>query len=82
MSLTIVRVILPGAIAVAGLVLLVVGGDVAQGAGVVLIGVAILVVLANLFMRLSLLSERDRDRQEARRRYFSRRGRRPNERDR
>jgi hypothetical protein len=66
-GLLLVRIALPAAIAVAGIVLLVVGGDAAQGAGIVLIGVAALVVLANLFMRLALQSERDREREEARR---------------
>jgi hypothetical protein len=66
-GLLLVRIALPAAIAVAGIVLLIVGGDAAQGAGIVLIGVAALVVLANLFMRLALQSERDREREEARR---------------
>jgi hypothetical protein len=39
-----------------------------RGAGIVLIGVAGLVVLANVFMRLGLQSERDWRREEARRR--------------
>jgi hypothetical protein len=68
MSLFLVRVVLPVAIALAGVVLLIVGGDAAQGAGIVLIGVAVLVVLANLFIRLGLQSERDREREEERRR--------------
>ena len=68
MSLVLVRVVLPAVIAVAGVVLLIVGGDSAQGAGIVLIGVAAIVVLANLFIRLSLRSERDREREEAQRR--------------
>jgi high-affinity Fe2+/Pb2+ permease len=67
-GLFLVRVVLPAAIAVAGVVLVVVGGDSAQGAGIVLIGVAALVVLANLFMRLALQSERDREREQERRR--------------
>ena len=62
-----VRIVLPATIALAGVVLLVVGGDSGTGAGVVLLGVALLVVLANLFVRLSLDSERDRE-QEARNR--------------
>jgi hypothetical protein len=82
MSLIIVRVALPAAIAAVGVVLLILGGDAAQGAGIVLIGVALLVVLANLFVRLGLLSQRDRENEEARRRSFSRRGRWPDERDR
>jgi len=67
MGLVLVRYVLPAAIAVTGVVLAIVGGDSARGAGIVLIGVAFLVVLANLFIRLGLLSERDRE-QEARRR--------------
>jgi hypothetical protein len=77
MSLLAVRVLLPAVIAIVGLVLVIVGGDAARGAGVVLVGVAALVVLANLLMRLGIDSERDREREEARRREFSRRGRWP-----
>jgi hypothetical protein len=76
-SLLAVRVFLPAVIAIAGVVLVIVGGDAARGAGVVLIGVAALVVLANLLMRLGIASERDREREEARREEFSRRGRWP-----
>jgi hypothetical protein len=68
MGLVLVRVALPAVIAVAGVVLLIIGGDSAQGAGIVLIGVAAIVVLANLFIRLSLRSERDREREESQRR--------------
>jgi hypothetical protein len=63
-----VRYGLPAAILVAGIVLIVIGGDSAVGAGIVLIGVAGLVALANAFMRLALQSERDREREEERRR--------------
>ncbi len=68
MSLLLVRIVLPAAIAVAGIVLVAVGGDSAQGAGIVLIGVGGLVVLANAFMRLALQSQRDREREQERRR--------------
>ena len=68
MGLVVVRVVLPAVIAVAGVVLLIIGGDSPQGAGIVLIGVAVIVVLANLFIRLGLYSERDREREEAQRR--------------
>ena len=67
MGLVLVRYVLPAAILVTGVVLVIVGGDSARGAGIVLIGVAFLVVLANLFIRLGLLSERERE-EEARRR--------------
>ena len=75
--LALVRVWLPAAIAIAGVALIVLGGDIARGAGIVLVGVALLVVLANLFIRLGLASERDREREERRRRSFSRSGRWP-----
>jgi drug/metabolite transporter (DMT)-like permease len=67
MGLTFVRYVLPVAIAVAGVILIVIGGDSAVGAGIVLVGVAGLVVLANLFVRLSIDSERDRAREAKRR---------------
>ena len=75
--LALVRVWLPAAIAIAGVALIVLGGDIARGAGIVLVGVALLVVLANLFIRLGLASERDREREERRRRSYSRSGRWP-----
>jgi drug/metabolite transporter (DMT)-like permease len=78
-GLAFVRIWLPAAIAVAGVLLVAFGGDAARGAGIVLIGVAALVVLANLFIRLGLLSERDREREQERRRSFTRRGRWPDE---
>jgi hypothetical protein len=74
------RIGLPAAIAVAGVVLLVVGDDAGRGAGIVLIGVSGLVVLANLFIRLGLRSERDREQEERRRDRFSERGRWPEDR--
>lgn len=77
--MALIRIVLPAAIVVAGVVLLIVGNDAGRGAGIVLIGVAALVVLANLLIRLGLLSQRDREREEARRRSFSRRGRWPDE---
>ena len=57
----------PSTVWVAGVALLVAGGDSGRGAGVVLLGVALLVVLANVFVRLSLDSERERE-EEARNR--------------
>ena len=62
------RVGLPVAILIAGIVLIAVGDDAGRGAGVVLVGVAGLVVLANLFIRLGMSSQLDRDREEERRR--------------
>jgi hypothetical protein len=71
--------LLPAAISVAGLLLLVVGDSVGR-AGIVLIGVAVLVVLANVLLRLGLQSERDREREQWNRRFFSRHGRWPEDR--
>ena len=71
------RVALPVAIMFAGVVLVVLGHENARGAGVVLIGVAALVVLANAFIRLGLQSEGDREREEARRRFLAEHGRWP-----
>ena len=62
-----VRYGLPAAILVAGVVLVIIGGDAPLGAGIVLIGVAGLVVLANVMMQLSVQSERDREREAQRR---------------
>ena len=67
MSLTVVRTWLPAAIALAGVVLIVLGGDVERGAGIVLIGCALLVVLANVLVRLGLESERERAEEQRRR---------------
>jgi drug/metabolite transporter (DMT)-like permease len=65
--LTFVRIVLPAGIAVAGVILVIFGGDSGRGAGIVLIGVAALVLLANVFIRLAIQSERDREREAARR---------------
>jgi len=65
--LSLVRIWLPAAIALAGVLLVVLGGEVARGAGVVLIGSALLVVLANVLMRLGLQSEREREEEQRRR---------------
>ena len=77
--MNLLRVALPAAIFVAGLVLAVVGGEVGLGAGIVLMGGALLLVLFNLWIRLGFTSERDREREEAARDHFSRTGRWPDE---
>jgi hypothetical protein len=78
--LRLVRIGLPAGIAAAGVVLLIVGdGENDQGAGVALIGVALVVMLLNLFLRLGVSSTRDREREEAAREYFDRTGRWPDD---
>ena len=78
-SVTLVRIWLPAVIGLAGVILTVVGNGDARGAGIVLIGVAMLVVLANVLVRLGLQSERDREREQQNRRFFSRHGRWPDD---
>lgn len=65
--LALVRVGLPAAIAAAGVVLIAAGdGEDGQTAGVALIGCAVIVMLLNVFLRLSWRDTRDGEREEAR----------------
>jgi hypothetical protein len=81
------RVWLPLVIAIAGVVAVIVGGgrtggllgDSLASTGVVLIGVALMVWMLNWLFRLSLASNRDRERDEEARQYFDRTGRWPDE---
>jgi len=79
MSLT--RIWLPLAIGVAGVVLIVIGrGEKpAAGAGVGLLIVALIVWMVNWMFRMSVESNRDREREEEARRYFDQHGRWPDE---
>ncbi len=61
------RIGFPAAIFVAGVVLIIIGGDAPLGAGIVLIGIAGLVALVNVLIQLSLQSEDDRAEEERRR---------------
>jgi hypothetical protein len=79
-ALLAVRVGLPAAMVLVGIGLIVFGGDIEAGAGVFLIGSAVLVALLNAFMQLGNRSAADRDREEAARRYFERHGHWPDER--
>jgi hypothetical protein len=75
------RVWLPLAIAVVGLALVVAGH--AKGSlgatGVVLMGIGLIVWMVNWLFRMSIESNRDRDAEEAARRYFDEHGRWPGE---
>jgi hypothetical protein len=79
MSLT--RIWLPLAIAVAGAVAVVLGHGRTSlaGAGVGLLIIALIVWMINWMFRLSVESSHDRDREEAAREYFDRHGRWPEE---
>jgi hypothetical protein len=75
------RVWVPVLIAIAGVVGIVIGhgSSSAAGAGVGLLIVAVIVWMINWMFRMSVESNRDRDREEAAREYFDRHGRWPDE---
>jgi drug/metabolite transporter (DMT)-like permease len=85
------RVWLPLAIAAAGIVLIVVGhgrsrgsgatslGNSVAAAGVALLIAALIVWMLNWMYRMSVQSNREREREEAAREYFERHGRWPDE---
>ena len=77
------RVLLPLAIAAAGVVLVILGGagtnSVLAGAGVALVLAAVVVWMINWMYRMSVESNREREREEEAREYFGRHGRWPDE---
>jgi hypothetical protein len=75
------RVWLPIAIAVAGVVCIVIGHGktAAAGAGVALVIAAVIVWMLNWMYRMSVESNRERDREEEAREYFDEHGRWPGE---
>ena len=79
--LAVTRVWLPLGIAVAGIVAIVIGHarTPVAGAGVVLLGTGVMVWMINWMFRMSVESNRDREREEEARRYFDEHGRWPDE---
>jgi len=75
------RVWVPVSIAVAGVIGIIIGHgkSAAAGAGVGLVIVALIVWMINWMFRMSVESNRDRDREEEAREYFDRHGRWPDE---
>ena len=61
----------------AKLLLLILGGTIDIGLGLTLIGISFIVVLVNVFVRLSFASEDDRAKEEAAREHFTKTGRWP-----
>jgi hypothetical protein len=72
-----VRIGLPGVIAWVGLMFVLVGHGDLPTLGGALIGVSAIVVIANLYARLSMRSQHDREQEAAARRQLSRTGRWP-----
>ena len=69
---------LPAVIAAAGVIVALVGSSSALDAlGASLVGAALVVLLMNLFIRLSLQSNRDREREDRARTFFDEHGRWP-----
>jgi len=80
--LSITRVWIPVAIAVVGIVGIVIGGgkdDVIAGAGVSLVIAALIVWMLNWMYRISVQSNREREDEERAREYYDRHGRWPDE---
>lgn len=70
-----VRYGLPGAILLAGLILIFAGsGSIASAAGEVLIGVSLMVYLVNVLARLAVASQGDREREQRARDQLTRSG--------
>ena len=79
--LFVVRYVVPGLIALAGVLVMILASDREVGIeiGAMLVGAAIAVFLLNFFFRLGVSGDRDRDREEEARRYFDRHGRWPDD---
>ncbi len=77
--LTVIRFGLPAMLVALGVALILVGDDAAVGAGVVIIGCAGLVSLANLLVRFSVNEMQDRTRDQDARDFYSAHGRWPDD---
>lgn len=75
------RIGLPAMIAIVGVALLIVGNDSGRGAGVALLGVALIVALLNFFFVMSVKDTADREREENARTWYSEHYRWPDEDD-
>ena len=84
MFLQFVRYGVPGLIFLAGSVVMAVDSDSQRGVeiGAMLMGSAFAVLLMNVFFRIGVEGENDRDREEAARVYFDKHGHWPDERPR
>jgi hypothetical protein len=74
-----VRYGIPGVLFIAGSVIWAIGGNVGVAGGAMFISAATAVLLLNLLFRIGVEGDKDRDREEAARRYFDEHGRWPDE---
>lgn len=76
-AMILLRYVLPGAVILAGLVVMALGSEaeLEGGAGIVSAGIAIFFI--NWLFRAGAAGERERDREDAARKYFDRHGRWP-----
>ncbi len=72
-----VRYVLPGAVVLAGLIVMALGSESALEGGAGIIGAGLSILLLNLFFRIGNAGEREREREDAAREYFERHGRWP-----
>jgi hypothetical protein len=81
LALRLTRSWLPALVAIVGLVAVIIGHGrtPTAAAGVVLMGAALIVWMINWLFRMSLESNRDREREEEAREYFDRTGRWPDD---
>jgi hypothetical protein len=77
LGLNAVRYGIPLALFVAGNVVALTSGRVGMAAGAMFVSAAIAVLLLNLLYRLGVEGDKERDREEAARRYFDEHGRWP-----
>jgi hypothetical protein len=79
MALNAVRYGLPLALLLAGIVVWATSGRVGIAVGAMFISAATAVLLLNLLYRIGVEGDKERDREEAARRYFDEHGRWPND---
>jgi hypothetical protein len=79
MTLNVVRYGIPAALFLAGVIVMATSGRIGLAAGAMFISAATAVLLLNVIYRIGVAGDKDRDREEAARRYFDEHGRWPDE---
>jgi hypothetical protein len=79
MTLNLVRYGIPAALFLAGVIVMATSGRIGIAAGAMFISAATAVLLLNVIYRIGVAGDKDRDREEAARRYFDEHGRWPDE---